>query len=199
MYGDGGRKSLAAFSGVPIGLRDLSTGQNVPISNPFDPRKNVNTSNQEQVAQLQFANRHGISKYAQNANQLALALSNPAVQLVEVNLALGELTAKLTDTYERYVGALRQQYLPEEEIFARADAYIKPLLAAEMDLLKMQYPYAIGGMAGGQYSPIAGIAQGRGKAGENFEAAKQFQNWRSLKKAFKARKAHRKGKKQRSK
>lgn len=148
---------------------------------------------------LKFATRFGIARYAQNSNDLANALRNPADQLKLVNQKLGDITSTLNTSYKNYVASLRTLYLPEEEIFARADAYIRPLLAAEMDILKLNYPYAIGGEAGGQYNPLIGLAQGLGASSGGYEASTQFQNWRSLKKAFKARKKHRKAKKARSK
>jgi len=144
---------------------------------------------------LKFATRFGLARYAQNSNDLANALRNPAAQLELVNQKLGDITSTLNTQYKNYVKNLRKLYLPEEEIFARADAYIRPLLAAELDILKLNYPYAIGGEAGGQYNPLIGLAQGLGNAGAGYEASGQFQNWRSLKKAFKAKKKARKAEK----
>lgn len=167
-------------------------GKDQDFTSPFDQ-----TQFRGWPSELNFANRWGLTRYAQNANNLALALSDPAEQLREVNKHLGTISEKLNVNYSNYVGTLRKLYLPEEEVFARADAYIKPLLVNELELLKMQYPYAVGNAAGGQFNPLEGIAEGRGRAGQNYDARRQFSNWRSLKKAFKKSKKHRRAKKAR--
>lgn len=188
-----GRASLDAFS------LDRSFGvENVP--NPFDVGETpapFDLSKANDAKNLAFANRFGLSAYAANANQLAAALQNPAKQLVDVNVGLGQITGRLSTIYENYVKSLRKHYLPEEVVFAKADAYIRPMLAAEMELLKLQFPYAVGSGSGGAFNPIVGLAEGRGVAGEDFAARGQFENWRSMKKAFKKRKKHRAEKKRR--
>lgn len=189
LYG-GGQRSLDAFSrNAGFGL----TG--VEIVDPFDTEKKIKPAEDTaKFAELQFANRFGLSAYAGAANNLATALSNPATQLKEVNSRIGDIVGRLTKLYENYVATLRQVYLPEDEIYAKANAYITPLLAAEMDVLRMQYPFAIGGLGGGQFTPLAGIASARGDA-SGFAGARQFDNWRSLKKAFKKQKKDRKRRK----
>jgi len=183
-----GAASLNSF-GATYGFENPYTGEALKFTSPFDPVKEGGYTDD-----LRFATRFGLSQYARSANDLANALQNPALQLKEVNQKVGEIAGRLNGMYKAYVGQLRQLYLPEEEVFARADAYIRPLMASEIELLRLAYPYAVGNAAGGQYSPLAGLAQGRGLSEQQgYEARKQFDNWRQLKKAFKARKKARKG------
>ena len=91
--------------------------------------------------------------------------------------------------YQNLVGAMKAMNLPDEEIVYRADAYIKPQIATSMELLRLRYPYAVGGAAGGILNPIQGIAEGVGP--NPVKGVKQYQNVRELKKALKAAKAAR--------
>lgn len=187
-----GQASLDNFSTVPgFGFKTWD-GQDVAIQDPFT--KEPIADNRQSKARLAFANRYGLSAYASNAHGLADALASPAQQLKNVNARLGDVVTKLTGLYENYVASLRTLYVPEDMIYAKADAYIRPLMAAEMDLLRMQYPYAVGQLGGGQFTPLAGIAEGRGDA-SGFQARKEFSNWRSLKKAFKKQRKNRKRRK----
>ena len=181
-----GRASLSTF-----GSHFGSTA----VANPFVAEAEFDPSKPGDQRKLAFANRFGLSAYASNANQLAVALSNPAKQLEQVNSSLNVITDKLSEVYEAYVQSLRKHYVPEEVIFAKADAYIRPQLAAELEILKMNYPFAVGNAAGGSFNPIIGLAEGRGVAPST--ARDQFDNWKSMKKAFKARKKHRQAKKAR--
>lgn len=191
MYG--GARSLASFSPLPkFGFTTSDDQQNV-IKSPFNDQQTL-SADDKGLAQLQFANRFGISSYAANANNLAKALASPASQLIDVNARLGNMVERLTDLYQNYTANLRKLYLPEEVIFAKADAYIRPLMSAEMDLLKMEYPFAVGQLGGAEFTPLGGIAEGRGDASA-YQARKQFSNWRSLKKAFKKQRKSRKRRK----
>jgi hypothetical protein len=187
-----GQASLDSFSTVPGFGFQTWEDKDVPIKDPFS--KGVIPATRQGRARLAFANRYGLSAYASNAEGLADALASPAQQLKNVNARLGDVVTKLTGLYENYVASLRTLYVPEDIIYAKADAYIRPLMAAEMDILRMEYPYAVGQLGGGQFTPLAGIAEGRGDASA-YQARKEFSNWRSLKKTFKKQRKDRKRRK----
>ncbi len=141
-------------------------------------------------AQAEFARRFGLSRLGLQTKDLALALTDPATQLKTVLKAYETMTTGLTGQYQDLVAQLKNLNLPDEEVVYRADAYIKPQIAAAMELLRLQYPYAVGGAAGGGLNPIEGLAHGIGSA-EAVPGVKQFQNVRDLKRALKAAKAAR--------
>lgn len=149
------------------------------------------------LAELDFANRSGIGRMAHTTLALADSLENPASQLQKVVQEYKNVNKDLTTLYQGYVKELRQLSLPEEEVAMRADAWIKPTLAIKMEMLKLKYPFAVGGAAGGALNPIESLANGTGNV-NHAKANKQFNNWRSLKKAFKAKKHHRRHKSRKS-
>ena len=141
-------------------------------------------------APAEFARRFGLSRLGLQTKDLALALTDPATQLKTVLKAYEDMTTGLTLQYQNLVAQLKNLNLPDEEVVYRADAYIKPQIATAMELLRLQYPYAVGGAAGGGLNPIEGLAQGIGSA-PPAPGVKQYQNVRDLKKALKAAKAAR--------
>jgi len=182
IYPKGARRSSGIGSAIPL-----------PTAYPpiFGGDVDIKANDPASQAAVQFGTRFGINQYAKSTNQLAVALLNPAKQLQEVNTALMGINSDLSKEYITYVEALRGQFLPEEVVLEKADSYIKPIIAARMDILKLQFPYAFGG-GSPEFNPLVGIAEGRGAAEGAFQAHKQFQNYRELKKAFKAQKKARK-------
>lgn len=147
------------------------------------------------TAQLDFSTRFGIARTAHQINSLAKSLRNPAAELQEVLQEYQDINTDMTKQYQAYVKELRQLSIPDEEVALRADAWIKPTLAIRLEMLKLKYPYAVGGAAGGALNPIESFANGTGEnTASEFKASTQFGNWRSLKKAFKSRKSHRRHK-----
>lgn len=164
-------------------------GWNAPeqIPNPWAPTTKIDDTS----ATLEFGKRSGLAALGKQMNDLANALQNPGGQLTAVNEQLQEISATLSDNYTKIVKQLREQALPEEEVAIIADSYIRPQLAVQMDLLKRRFPYAVGNLGGGAFSPLEGIASGWGTAGAEYGASGQFKNYRTLKKAFKKAKRKR--------
>jgi hypothetical protein len=144
-----------------------------------------------------FSRRYGFARLGQQTNDLATSLRDPAHQLDVVNQEYANIVASLTTRFADIGIKLRELNLSDEEILFRTDAYIKPQIATEMELLRLKYPFAVGGAAGGSFNPLAGLASGLGNENQ-FQAGHQFQNFRALKKAFKARKKHRASKRART-
>jgi len=169
----------------PLFARGLGEGN----PNPFGVGSTPDT------AQLDFSTRFGIARTAQQINNLAESLRDPAGELKLVLQEYQDINTDMTEQYKKYVSQLRKLAIPDEEVAMRADAWIKPTLAIRLEMLKLKHPYAVGGAAGGALNPIESFANGTGEnTASQFKASTQFGNWRSLKKAFKSRKSHRRHK-----
>jgi hypothetical protein len=129
-------------------------------------------------AMIDFARRFGLARVGQTTNQLAEALKSPAEQLKKVNEGYARITAKLANEYNRHMQTMYKAALPDDEIRMRADAFIRPRIASELDMLRLQLPFAVGGMAQGQLNPLAMMATGM--AGAEYKAGGEFKNLSAL-------------------
>lgn len=181
------------FSSSPLSGYLFEKIAREPVSSPFGVVPRGGIAFDANSPEGDFGRRYGFARLGQQTNDLAIALRDPAFQLDTLNQEYTQIVKKLTDSYVAIGKDLRKLNLPDEEVIFRTDAYIKPQIATEMELLRLKYPFAVGGEAGGAYNPLASLASGLGND-NTFQAGRQFQNFRALKKAFKARKKHRAGK-----
>ena len=92
----------------------------------------------------EFMARFGIGKKIRRNVDMVRAINNPEGTVNAVNQAYYELTGTLTLAYRRVYGQLIAMNYSKEEAQARADAYIIPILQAEMKLMKARFPYTFG-------------------------------------------------------
>lgn len=142
-------------------------------------------------ADLDFARRFGFARLATQQRDLAAVIQNPGGQMQTVLDEYATTNHALAKRYKKYLKQLRELNLPDEEVVFRADAYIRPEIARNMEMLRLKYPYSVGDVSGG-INPLSAIEAGVGEVTSGPPGVDERRNWRTAKKAFKALKKARK-------
>jgi hypothetical protein len=109
-----------------------------------------------------FLQRFGLSFAIRKNVDMMQSLTQPTMKIAQINRAYQQIAAKLVVFYRAKYRELANMGFSTAEARVAADKYITPMIAGELEMMRLRYPYSFGGGGGGKKKSKGGGKQLKG-------------------------------------